>query len=357
MMGKGKHILLLLLAGILLLSAGCGKKEEDAAAEGVAGLITENVETNTTAESGVVSAEVSELYQSQSLMMEMLVNEDCVIEDKGDTIMVRTPDGLAQVGISFIPGIQNLEATAALIPAVLENVNAVPAEIKDGVIFGERAKHCTYSLPDGEGGSTEGFFATAIVNSSLYMLDVEFAMGCTDEDGALITNVFNSMNVLKPANVNQETKTATYETKYPEAKPAKSAEKTYKPVVEWVYLPYYYYAWDSDFDYSDYDSMFYEPDWNYYSDGNWWSWSWDEEISWGFYDAYGDWYSEDYYSYYDDYYDYDPYSDPGDYYEEYSDPGDYYYEEYSDPGDYYEDYSDSGDYYEDYSDYGDYGDY
>ena len=351
-MGKGKHILLLLLVGMLLLSVGCGKKDVDA--EGVESLTTENAETN--AESGVVSTEVSELYQSQSLMMEMLVNEDCVIEDNGDTIMVRTPDGLTQVGISFIPGIQNLEATAALIPIVLESFNAVPEEIEDGVIFGERAKHCTYSLPDGEGGSTEGFFATVIVNSSLYLLDVEFAMGCTDEDVALITNVFHSVNILKPTSVNQETKTATYETKYPEAKPAKSAKKTYKPVVEWVYLPYHYYAWDSDFDYSDYDSIFYEPDWNYYSDGNWWSWSWDEDESWGFYDAYGDWYSEDYYSYYDDYYDYDPYSDPGDYYyeEEYSDPGDYYYEEeYSDPGDYYyeEEYSDPGDYYDDYYDY------
>ena len=98
------------------------------------------------------------------------------------------------------------------------------------MIFGERAKHCTYSIPDEEGGSVEGFFATVIVNSSLYMLDVEFAKECNDEDAELITNVFTSMNVLKPASVNQETKTATYETKYPEAKPAKAAATTYKPV-------------------------------------------------------------------------------------------------------------------------------
>lgn len=366
-MKERKRILLLLLAaGMLFLFAGCGKKEEEAAAEGVVGLITEDVETKTAAGAGVVSTEVGELYQSQTLMMEMLVNEDCVIEDTGDTITIKTPDGFAQAGVSFIPGIQNLGATAELIPAVLESFNAVPQEVKDGVIFGERAKHCTYSIPDEEGGSVEGFFATVIVNSSLYMLDVEFAKECNDEDAELITNVFTSMNVLKPASVNQETKTATYETKYPEAKPAKAAATTYKPVVEWVYLPYYYYAWDYGFDYSAYDSVFYEPDWNYYTDGNWWSWSWDEGGNWGFYDEYGDWYAEDYYSYYDDYYDYDPYSDPGDYYdsyydyEEYSDPGDYY-EEYSDPGDYYEEYSDPGDYYEEsydsYDSYDDYGDY
>ncbi|MFT3983464.1 MAG: hypothetical protein QM697_06135 [Lachnospiraceae bacterium] len=365
---KKKILLLLLTAGMLLLFVGCGKEDAvEAENQGLnQGLKIEE------AAPAIISTEVSELYQSQTLMMEMLVNEDCVIEDTGDTLMVSTPDGFAQVGISFIPGIQNLGATAELIPAVLESNNAVPEEVKDGVIFGERAKHCTYSLPDGEGGSTEGFFATAIVNSSLYMLDVEFAMGCTDEDGELITNVFSSMNILTPTSVDQEAKTATYETKYPEAKPAKAAEKTYQPVTEWVYLPYYYYAWDYGFDYSVYDSLFYEPDWNYYTDGNWWSWSWDDDGSWGFYDEYGDWYAEDYYSYYDDYYDYDPYSDPGDYYdydpysdpgdyyyeEEYSDPGDYYYEEeYSDPGDYYEEeYSDPGDYYyeESYDDYGDY---
>lgn len=317
--------ILLLTAGMFLFLTGCEKKET---------AIEEATATT------VVSSKVNELYQSQTLMMEMLVNEDCVIDETGDMLIIGTPDGLAQVSVTFIPGVQNLGATAELIPTILESNNAIFQEVNDGVIFGERAKHCTYSIPDGGGGSIEGFLATAIVNSSLYMLDVEFAMGCTDEDADLVTNVFTTMNVLTPVSVDRETKTATYETKYPDTKPAKAAEKTYKPVVEWVYLPYYYYAWDYDFDYSAYDSIFYEPDWNYYSDGTWWSWSWDENGNWGFYDEYGDWYAEDYYGYYDDYYNYDPYSDPGDYYDYQSDPGDYYEESYDSSYDSYDDYGD-----------------
>ena len=363
---KKMTLLLWMTVGILLLFAGCGNSQPEPEAE--AAVIEESAETVTeeaaeteaeepAAETASISTEVAELYQSQKLMLEMLVNENCVIEDTGDSISVSSPDGMAYVGVSFVPGIQNLGETATLIPQILEANNAVSEEIMDGVLFGARAKHCVYSMEDEEGNPVQGIFATAIINSSLYMMDVAFAPECTDEDASLIVNVFSSMNVLTPTSVDAQAKTAVYQTKYPDAAPAKAAEKTYVPVVEWVYPPYYYYSWYSDYDYPMYDSAFYEPDWDYYLDGGWWSWDWDDEDYWGFYDEYGDWYSEDYYDYYDYYYDYDPYSDPGDYYDyyydydPYSDPGDYYdYDPYSDPGDYYDydSYSDPGDYYDDY---------
>lgn len=310
--------------GILLLFAGCGDSQPEPEAE--AAVIEQSAETLTeeaaetqaeepAAETASISTEVAELFQSQKLMLEMLVNENCVIEDTGDSISVSSPDGMAYVGVSFVPGIQNLGETATLIPQILEANNAVSEEIMDEVLFGARAKHCVYSMEDEEGNPVQGIFATAIINSSLYMMDVAFAPECTDEDASLIVNVFSSMNVLTPTSVDAQAKTAVYQTKYPDAAPAKAAEKTYVPVVEWVYPPYYYYSWYSDYDYPMYDSAFYEPDWDYYLDGGWWSWDWDDEGYWGFYDEYGDWYSEDYYDYNDYYYDYDPYSDPGDYYD------------------------------------------
>lgn len=384
---KNKRVTALLISvlGIFLLFSGCGEsKSETTDMEAV--VIEESMSEKTGAD--ISSTQVSELYQSQSLMMEMLVNDSCVIEDTGDTIVISTPDGLASVSVSFMPGIQNLGMAAELIPQVLIASGVYPGEVKEGILFGARANHCTFFAPEEEasaevidtaatqetgevqGAETGGYgiFATSIINSSLYMVSVGFEAGCTDEDAELILNVFSSMNVLKPVTVDVSTKEATYQTKYPEAKPAKATKKTYQPVTEWIYPPYYYYGWYSDFDYSVYPSMFYEPDWDYYLDGAWWSWDWDDSGYWGFYDEYSDWYAESYYNGYDYYYDYDPYSDPGDYYDyyydydPYSDPGDYYddYDPYSDPGDYYDDYdpySDPGDYYDDYDYYSDPGDY
>ncbi|TCL57475.1 hypothetical protein EDD76_1089 [Kineothrix alysoides] len=361
---KKETLLLWMTVGTLLLFAGCG----DSAAEAKAAVLEETAEVEAkglevAAES--ISTEVTELYQSQNLMLEMLVNEDCVIEDTGDSITVSSPNGMAYVGVSFVPGIQNLGETATLIPQILEANNAVPEEVKDGVLFGARAKHCLYSMVDEERSEIQGLFATAIVNSSLYMMDAAFAPECTDNDISLITNVFSSINVLAPKSVDTGKKTAVYETKYPNAAPAKAAQKTYVPVAEWVYPPYYYYSWYSDFDYTMYDSIFYEPDWDYYLDDGWWSWDWDDAGDWSFYDEYGDWYAEDYYDNYDYYYDYDPYSDPGDYYDyydydPYSDPGDYSDDvDYYDGYDYNDDYSDDVDYYDgyDYSDDYSYDDY
>ncbi|MFA9375737.1 MAG: hypothetical protein ACERKZ_03175 [Lachnotalea sp.] len=310
-----------------------------------------------------VSSEVGELYLNQALMLEALVNESCVIQESGDGLTITTPDSLGYIGISFVPGIQNLTATASLLPSLLEeNYNAVPGEVTDGYLFGARAKLCDYSIAKEDGSEEQGIVATAIVNQSLYLVDVAFASDCSQEDGALILNVFSSMNVLTPTSVNQETKTATYESKYPEVTPLKTTQTTDVPVTEWVYLPYYYYDWDSDTDYTAYDSNYYQPDWDYYSNGNWWNWDWDDESDWQFYDAYSDYYDEDYYDNYADYYDdYNPYSDSGDYYDYYSDFGYTYddYDVYSDPGDTYDDYdvySDPGDTYDDYDVYSDPGD-
>ncbi|WP_099467960.1 hypothetical protein [Konateibacter massiliensis] len=354
-----KLILMIAVMGVFFLTGGCKESAQTTAVkESTAQVISEQPQTQEVQPEAVqVSTEVSELYQSQTLMLEMLVNETCVIEDTGDMLTIATPDGMAYISVGFVPGIQNLGATASLLPALLqESYNATVGEVSDGSLFGARAKRCNYSVAQEDGSQVEGVFAAAVVNQSLYMMDAAFLTGCTDEDAELIINIFSSMNVLMPTSVNTETKTATYESKYPNAAPSKAAQTTYVPVTEWVYLPYYYYGWDLDYDYTIYDASFYEPDWNYYSDGNWWSWAWDDNGDWGFYDEYGDWYSEDYYSYYADYYDgYDPYSDPGDYYDYYYDDYDYY----SDPGDTYDDYdyySDPGDTYDDYDYYSDPGD-
>ena len=322
-MKKKKKILLSVAAvSICLLFAGCGSNAEAVDTDTTVveettdtQEATETEETMATETSASISTEVGELYQSQNLMLEMLVNENCVIEDTGDTITVMAPDGFACVNISFVPGIQNLGKTATMIPEVLKENGAVPGEVEEGVLFGARANHCSYTFSGENGSESYGIFAASIINSSLYMANVVFAPGCNDADAELIINVFSSINVLSPVSVDTETKTATYETKYPTVTPAKAVQKTYVPVVEWVYPPYYYYDWYSDFDYSIYDASYYEPDWDYYLDGAWWSWDWDEDGHWGFYDEYGYWYEEDYYDYYDYYYDYDPYSDPGDYYD------------------------------------------
>lgn len=360
-----KMLVLLLVMALAAFSAGCGGDSDSASAKTKAPKQKkEKAET--------LSTEVDELYQSQQLMLELLVNKDCIIDDSGDVLIISTPDELAYVSVAFAPGIQNLGATASLIPTVLQDsYGAAPTEVMDGYLFGARAKHCNYTIGNKGESQIQGIFAASVINQSLYMMDVAFAEGCTDEDAELILNVFTSMNVLTPVSVNADAKTAAYQSKYPDVQPAEAAKKSYRPVTEWAYLPYYYYDWDTDYDWTAYDSYFYEPDWDYYSDADWWSWGWDEENDWSFYDEYyayydesyyddySAYYDEGYYSYYDDYYegdysgydsyydDYDVYSDPGDGDDAWSDPGDTYddgYDVYSDPGDGYDEWSDPGDY-------------
>ena len=342
--------LILILALLLSTITGCGVKstQKDASA---AASPSPAAESPANVSAAPLAMAITELYQSQPLMLEMLVSESCMIAEENDILVVTTPQGRAVVAVSFIPGIQNLGATAELIPAILqETYGAQVSAVTDGNLFGARAERCTYSYTAKDGTQTQGLFAASVVNQSLYMLDASFKTGCTDEEAALIINVFSSMNVLQPKAVDTSSKTAEYESRYPNVKPANAAQKTYIPVSDWYYLPYYYYAWNSDTDWTVYDPYFYEPDWDYYDDGTWWSWGRDDSSDWGFYDEYSDWYDEAYYdAYYDYHSDYDPWSDPGDNNDEWSDPGDYgyYYEEdWSDPGDYYEE-DGMGDYFED----------
>ncbi len=337
----------------ITLLCGCGQTGAASSASGKAS------SSPTAQVSAKVGSSVTELYQSQPLMMEMLVNEDCVISEKNDVLTISTKDAFAFIQVSFVPGIQNLTSTAALIPEILKSTYGAAAEkVTEGNLFGARANRCNYSYTDQSGKQAAGIFAASIVNQSLYLMNASFMEGCTDADAKLIADVLSTMNVLQPQTVDTTAKKATYQSRYPDAKPAKAAQTNYVPVTEWVYLPYYYYAWSADDDWDVYDSSYYEPDWDYYSDGDWWSWAWDSYDDWGFYDEYGDWYAEDFYDSYDDYYaDYDPWSDPGDGNDEWSDPGD---SEWLDPGDEeladYDAQSDPGDGNDQWSDPGDMSD-
>jgi hypothetical protein len=270
------------------------------------------------------STVVDQYYANENFMIEMLVNKDCDIEENGYNLMITTADGHAAVIVSLIPGIQNLLAAGEM--AIETVMNGIPgaklSAVSDGNLFGARAKLSNYEVADENGTITlMGIEAAAIVNQSCYFLNVMMEPGMYEAEGDLIINVFSSMNVLRPAEVDQTAKEAVYTSHYQQQLDAKavapSAKSQSKPVSTWSALPYYYYSWLGDpGDYGYYPSWYYEPDWDYYSDpGDYWDWGWDDSRDWWFYDEYSEYYDYEYYQGYDDYwYDYDPYSDPGDYY-------------------------------------------
>ncbi len=310
-----------------------------------------------------VSPVVDQYYLNDKFMIEMLVNDDCVIEEDGVNLMISTKGQKAGIILSLIPGVQNLAAAGELSLAMVKSgfPDAEVSEVKDANLFGAMAKNCTYSYQNEE-GTHYGIEAAAIVNQSCYFMNVLLLDGLTDAEGQLVTNVFSSMNVLRPANVDAAAHTATYASNYQQqldAKTVQPAKSTVAaPVAQWNSLPYeYYYNWDAEgtsaegaFGYGSYPSWYYEADWDYYSDpGDYWDWGWDSENDWAFYDEYSD------------YYEYDAYQEEADYWEKYeydwgsegtSAEGAWdYAEEYEDMGD-YGDYGDPGDY-ADYEDYGD----
>jgi hypothetical protein len=298
------------------------------------------------AEATELSTEINQLYLNKNFMVEMLINDDCDISEQGGGLVISTIPGNSAIGLSFFPGMQNLESSGQLVYDNFKSSNpgVDVTESSDGFLFGARAK--TFSF---DAASIAGVVATAIVNQSMYSVQVVFGEETSDSEIALILNVFESINILQPVQVNKETQTATYEPKYKDVAPAPKYQQSYEPVEEWYYPPYYYYSWWEDEDYySDYPEYYFEPDWDYYNEDDYWSWGWDEYDDWGFYDDYGDYYDYDYYGYYDDYYD-------DDYYDYYNGYDDDYYE----PNDYnfYDDYDYDDDYYEpnDYN-FGDYGD-
>ncbi|MDR1589314.1 MAG: hypothetical protein LBS51_03895 [Oscillospiraceae bacterium] len=421
-----KRVLAMLLMASLVLSlAACGGKDGESVSDKAT--ITAEVSPNgentrsgdgngepvsdemTTA--AEVNPNVDSLFQYQPLLLEMLVNEDVVIETEDDGITLTSSAGNAGINITMFPGVQNLGKVVELIPGIIESQWGVSdAEITDGYLFGAKAKRATSAFVTADGATGVGSVSAAIANQSLYLLTLMFADQMSPSEGELFINLVASLNVLVPKEVDQTAKTAKYETKYPTAPPApQTAEVKSTPATQWEYLPYYYYSDPGDY-LPDY---FYEPDYNYWSDpGDYWSWGWDDDSDWYFYDEYSDYYEYEYYESYDDYYDedwydyysdYDPY-DEYDYYDEYlteeygygEDYADYYdsYDEasgtYFDSGDYYDDYLteeygygdddaeyydsydpdtgtyydsddysdyDDSDYYDDYEDSGDYGDY
>jgi len=296
-----------------------------------------------------VSSELDQLYVNEEFMLEMLINDDCIVTQDGSLLGIESAAGNALMTISLFPGIQNLSAAGEVARYLVANSfeDVTISELSDGNLFGARAKTLTYDAGTGE-DSMSGVEGAAVVNQSLYVLNVIFMEAVTDNEGDLMLNLMDSINIVRPAQVDSEAKTAVYETHYPEAQPAPQSRNT---VTEWEYLPYYYYSWwDSADGYGDYPEWYFEPDWDYYSDpGDYWDWGWDDDSDWWFYDEYGDYYDYDYYQDYDDYWgSYDPWSDPGDYYD-----SDYYdsdsYGSYYDSSDGY-DY-DSGSYDYDSSSY------
>jgi hypothetical protein len=302
---------------------------------------------------------VDQVYTNENFMIEMLVNDSCVIQENGANLVVTTvPNHIALI-VSIIPGIQNLAAAAELAKSTV--MSSIPdvaiGEAEDANFFGARSKMYGYQASDG----TAGYEIASIINQTCYFINIMIdgaaveAGEMTEDEFNLIMNVLTSVNILRPTQVEPEAQTAVYETHYPQVPPAPQTQKTTKPVSEWSSLPYAYYSWwgDPGDYYSSFPYWYYEPDWDYYSDpGDYWDWGWDDDSDWWFYDEYGDYYGYDYYQDYDDYWDdYDPWSDPGDGYDEWSDSGDYSDDGY---GDYVED-DGWGDYAED-DGWGDYAD-
>lgn len=339
-------IRLLALAMALCMATalfGCGKKEANAREEAAAPVPAKN-----TPEPAHVSTVVNEVYTNSKFMLEMLVNGDCEVTEDGANVAVMSAPGNAALILSLFPGIQNLTAGCNLALMALTNTfpNVQVSEFSQGVLFGALSKSCTYTAEQ-EQGTVAGLQAAAIINQSCYVLTLMLDPNITNEEGLLITNVFNSLNVLRPAQVSRSSQTAVYTSKYPEARPSpKSKSKTVK---EWVYLPYYYYSWwDDGSNYGEFPYWYFEPDWDYYSDPDaYWDWGWDEYNDWGFYDEYSDYYDYDYYQEYNDYWEtYDAYE------YEYADDGYFDADDYFDAGD----QGDPGDYYSDDYDYYDYDD-
>ncbi|MDD3415892.1 MAG: hypothetical protein PHY47_18115 [Lachnospiraceae bacterium] len=336
-----------------------------------------------------VSTVLDKYYANDKFMIEMLVNEDVIIKENDGNITFTTAEDHAGIVISMIPGVQNLTAAGELCNSTVLNAfpGAQTGEMEDAYLFGARAKFLEYSVSQ-EDCSFMGIEATAIINQSCYFMNTVFYEGISKDEGKLIVDMFKTMNVLQPTNVDSGAQKAEYTSIYAEQlktqqiKPSKQTKVQSAEQLE--YLPYYYYSWYGDPG-DSFDAWYYEPDWDYYKDSSdYWSWGWDNSENWSFYDEYDDFYAwdtyqeyqdyygDDYAEYYDwsyesndyefsdsgDYYDdgYDTYSDPGDGDDEWSDPGDYYddgYDTYSDPGDGDDEWSDSGDYYDE----GDYEEY
>ena len=332
----------MLLLGMVMTSfAGCGGSAKAAqspnAAEG---------EVNTTLDSK---------YVSKDYMIAMKVNADCIVEEDKEAITIKTPSMKSLLVLKIYPGVQNLQASANNLAASIATnyTDGQAGQMTDGFMFGQRAKLVPFTCTS-DGETFVGLSVATIANQSLYTLTVIFDGEVSESDLTLMQNVISGMVVLQPDVVDPATKKAAYKDPYPELDVYYGEYFDWYDIAAWEYLPYEYYAW-WDGDYSAWDDAFYfEPDYNYYDDGSfYWSWGWDEEADWIFYDAYADYYDMAYYealnSYYDDWDDeYDPWSDVT---AEWEDPSYYaeddeYYEE--DNSDYYEE--DDSDYYEeDYS--------
>jgi DNA-directed RNA polymerase subunit beta' len=325
---------------------------------------------------------LDQYYLNDMLMIEMLVNDDVNIQEFDGGLFINTDSEKTMMLIMFKPGLQNLAASGQIARTAVSQSfqDAKVGDLQDGSLFGSRAKYCEFVSVSDEGIPVYGIAAATIANQSFYNVLVAFEEDAPEYEMQLIISVFETINILKPSNVNQNAQTAAYQSQYQAQlnsnqvtpSPASSAKKS---VDQWNSLPYEFYSWWGDpGDYGAYPAWCYEPDWDYYSDpGDYWDWGWDDGGDWWFYDEYGDYYDFDYYQDFDDYWDdYDPWSDPGDWdydpwsdfgdwddwdYDDWSDPGDWDYDPWSDPGDDWDDYDDWSDYGDDeWSDYGDYDD-
>lgn len=301
---KKRKIIASLLVLLTLLLVGCGSGNSGGNSQNGGKTDLANSDTN---ESGTdVAVIIDTKFVSKDYMLTTLTNSDCTITEDETGLNFYTEN--SAINVSITPGIQNLASISTYMQASVPSffADGQAGEISDGYLFGYRAKLIDFTCTI-DGVPCEGMLALSIVNQSLYMMSILVNEQTTPQELELMQATISNMVILSPTSVDSATQQATYTDPYADYTNYYS-DDDYYDISTWYYLPYEYYAW-CQLDYATWtDPTLFEPDWDYYSDENtYWTWGWDGESYWAFYDEYSNYYDEYYYEEQTDYYeDYDP---------------------------------------------------
>lgn len=279
----------------------------------------------------VIASKVDQKFVSAKYMVTGLVNSDCQVSETADTgLLIATVSGNAAISVNMIPGVQS---TKKAVENLQQGITAAYSQegtggTFEGMLLGYKSTIIPFVGKQGE-EAVNGFASAFIANQSLYSVNCMLNAAATKNELDLMEKIIASLQILKPEKTDNTAKTATYVDPY-------ASYKTYDPylyayvlgqmaydeyekafneyyatidIATWDDLPYDYYSWYEG-DYSAWNEEGdYVADWDYYDDDDYWSWGWDEDTDWSFYDTYADYYSEEAYdsltNFYDDSANYD----------------------------------------------------
>lgn len=236
-------------------------------------------------------------YDSER-MVGLLVSEECEITEEGNQIYVDSPSGEAAVLVEVFPGIQNIAGFTNTFREglIAQESDSQVSEVEESDDLAQAAYAFNMSYDDEDSSYNYDYYVMG-ANQSAYLITFIYDPDSENEEIDYMEETLYSIEPLVPETVNYDNLSASYKEMF--KKYAASDLSHSDSATDITALPYEGYGefWRDDL-YDSYDFDLYQEEnlqadsFTYPDLGKFWSYSWDKDRKWKFYEEHPGFYQK-----------------------------------------------------------------